>query len=102
LPTLARAGAWSERGLAVAVIVGDPGAARDDLSRAARRALGPEEAVIVAAPGAASALLDPSWLAGRAPVAGRPAAYLCRGVECSLPVGEAAQLLALAAPRDGA
>jgi hypothetical protein len=99
LPTLARAGAWAERELSVAVVIGDEADPRTAaLAQAARRALGPEEAVLVAAPGATSALLDASWLAGRALVGGAPAAYVCRGVSCSLPVTEPAALLALVSP----
>ncbi len=99
LPTLARAGAWAERGLAVAVVVGDGADPRATaLARAARRALGPEDAVLVAAPGAESAGVDPSWLAGEALVAGAPAAYVCRGTACSLPVTDPAALAALLAP----
>ena len=44
--------------------------------------------MIVAAPGAPPAGVDPSWLADRGPVDGRPAAYLCRGTTCSLPIVE--------------
>ncbi|MFI5318621.1 MAG: thioredoxin domain-containing protein [Myxococcota bacterium] len=98
LPTLARAGAWAERQVGVAVVIGgaeDPRTAA--LARAARRALGPEEHVLVAAPGSASALLDPSWLAGKTLLAGAPAAYVCRGTTCSLPVAEPEALAALAA-----
>ncbi len=87
-PTLARAAALQQRGLAVAVVVGDaddPAAAA--LARRARRLLGPQDAVVTAAPGApAPARLDPAWLEGRA-TAGRAAtAYVCRGTTCSLPV----------------
>ena len=60
-------------------------------------ALGPEEIVLVAAPGEKSAWLDPSWLEGKALVAGAPAAYVCRGFECSLPVTEPERIAALAA-----
>jgi len=99
LPTLARAGAWAERESSVAVVIGgeaDPRTAA--LAQAARRALGPEDAVLVAAPGAAGALLDASWLTGKVLVGGAPAAYVCRGVTCSLPVTEPAALLALVSP----
>ena len=97
LPTLARAGAWAERELGVAVVIGGDADLRSAaLAQAARRALGPEEAVLVAAPGTASALLDPTWLAAKTLVGGAPAAYVCRGVTCSLPVTEPSALLALA------
>jgi uncharacterized protein YyaL (SSP411 family) len=87
-PTLARAALVAERGLSVAVIVG---AAGDPATRAlaarARRVLAPADAVVVAAPGAAPASgLASSWLAGREPKGGRPTAWLCHGVTCSLPI----------------
>jgi uncharacterized protein YyaL (SSP411 family) len=85
-PTLSRAALAAERGLSVAVIVGEPGAARDALASSARRVLTPEDAVVVAAPGRIPAGIDPSWLHERGPIEGRPAAYVCRGVTCSLPV----------------
>jgi len=87
-PTLARAALLAERGASCAVIVG---AASDPRTRAlalgARRRLAPEDAVLVVAPGAAApAGVDPSWLAGREAVGGAPAAYVCRGTVCSLPI----------------
>jgi len=86
-PTLLRAAALAERGLAVAVIVGDPAdPGSQDLARHARLALAPEDAVIVAAPGSSPLGLDPSWLQGRTAVSNRPTAYLCRGTTCSLPI----------------
>jgi uncharacterized protein YyaL (SSP411 family) len=87
-PTLARAALAAERGLSCAVVVGAPDDARTRaLAIAARRRLAPEDAVLVTAPGtAAPAGVDPSWLADREPVAGAPAAYVCRGTVCSLPV----------------
>jgi hypothetical protein len=89
-PTLARAALAAERGFSVAVIVG---AASDPATRAlaarARRVLGPADAVVVAAPGSAPPPgLAPSWLAGRDPQGGRPTAWICRGVSCSLPIVE--------------
>jgi uncharacterized protein YyaL (SSP411 family) len=58
--------------------------------RRARRAraprLGPDDAVVIAAPGRAPAHVDASWITGRGPVNGQPAAYLCRGTTCSLPI----------------
>jgi uncharacterized protein YyaL (SSP411 family) len=82
----------------MAVIVGDPTAGETrSLASAARRALAPEDAVVVVAPGAsAPAGLDPAWITGRGLVDGRPAAYLCRGTTCSLPVREPGALEALA------
>jgi uncharacterized protein len=90
-PTLLRAAVLAERGASVAVIVGDPAdPATQALARAARLALAPEDAVIVAAPGSAPAGLDPAWLQGRGLVGAKPAAYVCRGTECSLPVTDPA------------
>jgi uncharacterized protein YyaL (SSP411 family) len=64
---------------------GDP--ATRALAARARRVLGPADAVVVAEPGAAPpAGLAPSWLAGREPQGGRPTAWLCHGVRCSLPI----------------
>ncbi len=93
-PTLARAALLAEAGLAVGVVVGssdDPGTRA--LAERARRVLGPEDAVIVAAAGEIPAGVDPAWLAGRDPVEGRPTAYVCRGVHCSLPVVDPAELV---------
>ncbi len=72
------------------MVIGDPAdAATAALADRARRVLAPEDGVIVAAPGAAPpASLDPAWFAGREAIGGRPAAYLCRGTTCSLPVTE--------------
>jgi uncharacterized protein len=90
-PTLLRAAVAAERGLDVAVVVGAPGdPAAAALARAARLALPPEAAVVVAAPGNDPAPLDPAWLEGRHPAGGRAAAYLCRGTTCSLPLTEPA------------
>jgi hypothetical protein len=93
-PTLARAVLAAARGLCVAVIVGAPeDPATRALARRARRVLGPTDAVVVVAPGAATpAGLAASWLAGREPQDGRPTAWICRGVTCSLPVVEPDQL----------
>jgi uncharacterized protein YyaL (SSP411 family) len=92
-PTLLRAAAVAARGLAAAVVVGEAGdAATRALARRARLALAPEDAVIVAAPGARPAGLDPAWLAGREPDGGRPTAFVCRGSACSLPITDPAAL----------
>ncbi len=93
-PTLARAALLGARGPSSAVIVGNP---EDDATRAlatrARLLLGPEDAVLVAAPGAAPAeAVDASWFAGRMAVDGRPTAYVCRGTTCSAPVTSAREL----------
>ncbi len=97
-PTLVRAAAATERGLSVAVVTATDVAAPEAraLADAARRALAPEEAVVLAAPGDAPEGLDPAWLAGREPAGARPTAWLCRGTSCSLPVHEPGALLALA------
>ena len=93
-PTLARAAWLAERGLSVAVIVGAPeDPATAELVAAARRHLGPEDAVLAAAPGAAwPEAVDPAWIQGRAAVDGRATAYVCRGVTCSLPVTDPEEL----------
>jgi uncharacterized protein YyaL (SSP411 family) len=93
LPTLARAALVAERGLSVAVIVGDPEeSATQGLAECARRTLRPEDAIIVARADATLAHVDPHWLQGRKPIDGRPTAYVCRGVECSLPALSADEL----------
>jgi uncharacterized protein YyaL (SSP411 family) len=86
-PTLVRAAALLERGLSVAVVAGDPAApATRALAARARRVLAPDDAVVVVTPDAgAPPGLDPAWIRGRGPVAGRPAAWVCRGTTCSLP-----------------
>jgi uncharacterized protein YyaL (SSP411 family) len=86
-PTLARAVLARARDLSVAVIVGEPDDARTAaLADRARRVLLPEDAVLVAAPGApAPAGVAVSWLEGRDPVDGQPTAYVCQGSSCSLP-----------------
>jgi uncharacterized protein YyaL (SSP411 family) len=87
-PSLARAAAIAERGLAVAVVIGaasDP--ATQALAARARRVLAPEDGVLVVAPGATPpASLDPGWLLGRTAIDGRATAYICRGTTCSLPI----------------
>jgi uncharacterized protein YyaL (SSP411 family) len=97
-PTLARAVLAQDRGGSVAVIVGDAGDARTQaLAARARQVLLPEDAVVVTAGGGAPAPVGiaEAWLAGREPVAGRPAAYVCRGRTCSLPVCEPENLVSL-------
>jgi hypothetical protein len=97
-PTFARAAAIAERGLSVAVVVGDPAdPATAALADRARRVLAPEDGVIVVAPGAAPpASLDAAWLVGREVVGGRATAYICRGTTCSLPVHDPDALAAAA------
>jgi uncharacterized protein YyaL (SSP411 family) len=90
-PTFARAAALAERGLSVAVVIGDPAhAATIALADRARRVLAPEDGVVVVAPGAAPPTsLDPAWIAGREAIDGRPTAYVCHGTTCSLPITDA-------------
>jgi hypothetical protein len=94
-PTLVRAVLARARGLAVAIIAGEPGdPATRALAARARRVLLPDDAVVIAPPGApAPRGIDPSWLADRGPIDGRPAAYVCHGRTCSLPVTEPEALL---------
>jgi uncharacterized protein YyaL (SSP411 family) len=61
-------------------VVGPPGADRDDLERQARLWPG---AVVAVADGPRDGV---PLLAGRGPVAGMPAAYVCRGNVCDRPV----------------
>jgi uncharacterized protein YyaL (SSP411 family) len=95
--TLARAALVAERGLSVAVVVGDPESdATRTLADRARRVLLPEEAVLVVPSGAAPPDgVDPDWLRGRDAVDGRATAWVCRGTECSLPVVEPEELTPL-------
>jgi len=75
-------------------VVGPPGPEREALEAAARRRPG---AVVVVADGARD---DVPLLVGREPVAGRPAAYVCRHHVCERPVTDPASLQ-LAAPGGG-
>ncbi|MGH3346898.1 MAG: N-acylglucosamine 2-epimerase, partial [Nocardioides sp.] len=67
-------------------VVGAPGPDRDELALAARRRSG---AVVIVADGPRE---DVPLLIGRAPVDGRPAAYVCRGFVCERPVTDPAAL----------
>jgi uncharacterized protein YyaL (SSP411 family) len=87
-PSLLRAAALAERGVSVAVVVGE---AQSDGARAllarARLALGPEDAVVAVAPGGPRpAAVAASWIEGREAEGGRATAYVCRGTSCSLPI----------------
>jgi hypothetical protein len=78
------------------VLAGDPGSAEIAAMRAAldRRFL-PQVTVVARAPGVAGerlAALSP-FLAGFAPLGGRPTAYVCRDQSCALPVHTAAEML---------
>jgi hypothetical protein len=102
VPTLSRAALAAERGLSAAVIVStDDDDASTALADRARRVLGPNDSVIVFPAGTKPANIDPTWLTGREPVDGRPAAYVCRGTECSLPVTDARELSPLPDGDDG-
>jgi uncharacterized protein YyaL (SSP411 family) len=86
-PTLARAALFEASGGSLALIAGDPAdPATLALAARARRVLGPDDAVVIAASGAAPAHVDASWVTGRGSLGGRPAAYVCRGTTCSLPI----------------
>ncbi|HET9422096.1 MAG TPA: thioredoxin domain-containing protein [Nocardioides sp.] len=81
----AAAVAMLEGPLEVAV-VGPPGAERDEL---AARARAHPTAVVVVAEGPVDGI---PLLAGRTPLDGRPAAYVCRGFVCERPVTEVPDL----------
>jgi hypothetical protein len=93
-PTLLRAAALAERGLDVALVVaGADAAGARALAVRARRLLGPEDAVVVVeSPTNAPASLASTWVRGRVAQDGRATAYVCRGVACSLPITDPAQL----------
>jgi uncharacterized protein YyaL (SSP411 family) len=95
-PTLARAAAIAERGIAVAVVVGDDTPETQALAARARAVLAPEDGVIVTA-GPCPPGIDPSWLLGREAQGGRSTAYVCRGHTCSLPITDPVALTADAA-----
>jgi uncharacterized protein len=83
------------RGPTDVVIAGAPDA--DDtrtLVRAARGVYLPGGSVLVADPGAASDPAAPQVLRDKRPVAGRAAAYVCRGFTCSAPLVEPEALVA--------
>jgi uncharacterized protein YyaL (SSP411 family) len=103
-PTLLRAIALRSRAMAVAVIVGDPEAPDTrTLAERARRVLRPEDAVVVVSADRTDASptvgIAPEWLAGREAISGRATAYLCRGMVCSLPIQEPAELVADLVPQ---
>jgi uncharacterized protein YyaL (SSP411 family) len=96
-PTLLRGALFAERGLSVAVIVGEPDApGTQALARRARRVLAPEDGVVLLAPGAAPpGCLDASFVTGRVALEGRPTAYVCHGSYCTPPVTDPDALSAL-------
>jgi hypothetical protein len=71
-------------------VSGPAGPARDALVAAARASTSPGAVVVVGEPHAPGVPL----LADRPLVAGRPAAYVCRGFICSAPVGDVSALSA--------
>jgi uncharacterized protein YyaL (SSP411 family) len=72
-------------------VVGPPTAQRDELHRTALAA-SPPGAVIACSDGAGGAVIP--LLAGRGPVDGKPAAYVCRNFSCRAPVTDVADLRA--------
>ena len=97
-PTLLRAALLASRGASVAVVVGPVASDRTaSLAAAARQALAPEDAIVVAAPGQIPDGVDPAWLAERTPAAGDAAVWVCRGTTCSLPTGDPASIAPLPA-----
>ena len=93
LPTLVRAAALREAEPGVALILGDPArSATQALAARARALLGPEDAVVIALPGAAPKWLGPELLEGREARGGAPTAYVCRGRVCSLPATDPGEL----------
>ncbi|WP_448611629.1 thioredoxin domain-containing protein [Geodermatophilus sp. URMC 60] len=75
-------------------VSGPAGPERDALAAAARASTSPGAVVVVGEPDAPGVPL----LAGRPPVDGRPAAYVCRGFVCSAPVADVSALGAALAP----
>jgi len=90
LPTLLRAVLIRDRGLSVAVVMGEadhPSTAA--LAHRARQALLPDDAVVVLNPGDERPTgVSATWLEGRAPRPGTPTAWVCQGTSCSLPITE--------------
>jgi uncharacterized protein YyaL (SSP411 family) len=93
-PTLCRAVFAARRGICVAVIVpgGDEVGAKA-LAARARRALQPEDAVIITSSGPTA--VSPHWLLDREALNGQATGYVCRGFACSLPVHTPDELAAL-------
>ncbi len=75
-------------------VSGPAGPERDALAAAARASTSPGAVVVVGEPDAPGVPL----LAGRPPVGGRPAAYVCRGFVCSAPVTDVSALSGALAP----
>ncbi|MCB9959222.1 MAG: thioredoxin domain-containing protein [Rhodospirillaceae bacterium] len=79
----------------IVVVVGD-GPAAEDLARAVLDLSLPNRVFLLVPDAAALPPGHPA--AGKGPVDGRPAAYLCRGMTCQPPITEAAALRAALAP----
>ncbi|MCW2703772.1 MAG: hypothetical protein JWQ37_1767, partial [Blastococcus sp.] len=71
-------------------VSGPAGPERDALASAARASTSPGAVVVVGEPDAEGVPL----LADRPLLAGKPAAYVCRGFVCSAPVGDVSALSA--------
>ena len=67
-------------------IVGEPGPARDALVGEVWRRFMPNAVLAVATPGDAEAVAAVPLLAGRVPIGGQPAAYVCQGFVCRMPI----------------
>jgi uncharacterized protein len=90
LATLLNASELLQRGVQV-VIAGDPAAAATQaLLDAAWQSPEPNRSIQLVAPG--GALPDSHPAAGKGPVDGKPAAYVCVGTTCSLPLTDPAAL----------
>jgi hypothetical protein len=81
-------------GATVVALTGPAGPERDALLRAARAPYLPQREVLLLGESGPPPRLR-ELLAGKGPVDGKPAAYVCRGTTCSLPVTDAAALAAL-------
>ncbi|HLN78530.1 MAG TPA: thioredoxin domain-containing protein [Nocardioidaceae bacterium] len=83
--------------LEIAVVGEESDPVREDLAQVARSATSPGAVVVVGTPGAS----DVPLLEGRGLVAGKPAAYVCRGMVCERPVTDPEELLSSLAAQAG-